>query len=299
MAFEPKEYAQHVPPSDKYPSGSFKNESFQGAADGTPLDNKAFDDVLGLLQSWLVNANITPSNTPDTAISSQYLEACLKLYSNSLIRTTTVNTTLVITDRILYVDATSGDITVSTGDLSALVSESSTAEITIRRTDSSPNSVVIDSIGGGLVELSPKGKTSVVISSDGNTIYKVGEIITPSSSESIITGSDMDSYITPASLKDSRLEIFSATAGQIRMAGGIILKYDNYLPATGGVITNPWVFGSFPNKVITAHISRNSRISRLGYHSWATMISFDPSMYSYLAINTSGSDKVVVWGLGY
>lgn len=67
------------PPTTAYPLGSIKNESLPGANDGTPLDQDWGNDIIGLLQALLADANITASGNPDTATNSQYLEALKKI----------------------------------------------------------------------------------------------------------------------------------------------------------------------------------------------------------------------------
>lgn len=58
-----------------YPYGSIKNESVPGARDGTPLDASWGNDMLGFTDALLGEVGIIPNGLPDTAQSSQRLEA--------------------------------------------------------------------------------------------------------------------------------------------------------------------------------------------------------------------------------
>jgi len=79
MALDPEnvpEFSSRVTPADaNYPYGSSQNESAPGNDDGTPYIAKRANDLWGLLQGLLTSAGITPSNSPDTALISQYLKA--------------------------------------------------------------------------------------------------------------------------------------------------------------------------------------------------------------------------------
>lgn len=73
------EYPYAEAPSADYPGGSFKNDSTGATGDGTPVDNKWANDMLGFFQALLANAGIVPSGAPDTAQASQYLQALQSL----------------------------------------------------------------------------------------------------------------------------------------------------------------------------------------------------------------------------
>lgn len=76
--------ANTTPPNVDYPvSGSGKDATSPGAQDGTPLKKLVFDDVQGLLQGLLLQAGINPSNVPDTAILSQYVQAIGRICGRS------------------------------------------------------------------------------------------------------------------------------------------------------------------------------------------------------------------------
>lgn len=58
-----------------YPFGSAQNVSTPGDASGTPFTKILLDDWLGFQQASMAEAGLTPSNTPDTALNSQLLDA--------------------------------------------------------------------------------------------------------------------------------------------------------------------------------------------------------------------------------
>ena len=62
-------------PTANYPEGSYKNESVPGANDGTPVEIDWANDYEGFTQALLAEAGISADGNPDTAISSQRLEA--------------------------------------------------------------------------------------------------------------------------------------------------------------------------------------------------------------------------------
>lgn len=67
-------------PDASYPQGGAKNESAPGNFDGTPFEKAVFNDLLGLQQSLVKMAGITPSGTADNAstkTSSEQLQAIL------------------------------------------------------------------------------------------------------------------------------------------------------------------------------------------------------------------------------
>lgn len=65
-----------------YPLGSAKNETSEGADDGTTLLAEFINDLWGMLQGLLDRAGITPSGDPDTVLASDYLDA---LFSSGII----------------------------------------------------------------------------------------------------------------------------------------------------------------------------------------------------------------------
>lgn len=70
------------PASSEYPHGSFKNESTEGAEDGTPLEVDWANDREGLLQKLLVEANLTPNDEVDTVLKGQYFTAFRSLFAS-------------------------------------------------------------------------------------------------------------------------------------------------------------------------------------------------------------------------
>jgi hypothetical protein len=68
-----------TPADDDYPYGAIKDESFPGAADGTPLKADWGNDYAGFDAAMMAAAGLTPSNSPDTALASQRFEALLNI----------------------------------------------------------------------------------------------------------------------------------------------------------------------------------------------------------------------------
>lgn len=62
-------------PSADYPFGRARDVSSPGAGDGTPWQQDLVNDLFGFLQGLLSEAGVTPSESPDTAQVSQYLDA--------------------------------------------------------------------------------------------------------------------------------------------------------------------------------------------------------------------------------
>tara|TARA_R100000808_G_C2154687_1_gene165863 strand:+ start:6388 stop:7359 length:972 start_codon:yes stop_codon:yes gene_type:complete len=69
---------QTTTPDANYPYGGAQNVTTPGDNTGTPWNANIVNDIFGFQQALLQSANITPTNTPDTAQSSQYLEALTK-----------------------------------------------------------------------------------------------------------------------------------------------------------------------------------------------------------------------------
>lgn len=70
------------PASSEYPNGSFKNESTEGAEDGTPLEIAWANDREGLLQKMLTEAGFSPNDEIDTVLKSQYFDAFRSLFAS-------------------------------------------------------------------------------------------------------------------------------------------------------------------------------------------------------------------------
>jgi hypothetical protein len=62
-----------------YPHGSARNENVEGDGTGFPLEEQWVNDLLGWQQALLAMAGITPSEVPDTALASDYLDAILTI----------------------------------------------------------------------------------------------------------------------------------------------------------------------------------------------------------------------------
>lgn len=86
-----------IAPNTPYPYGSARNITTPGDGTGTPWEANLINDMWGMLQGMLQQAQITPSGNPDTATSSQYIEA-LRAVSSSAVKTISANTTLTAKD---------------------------------------------------------------------------------------------------------------------------------------------------------------------------------------------------------
>ena len=62
------------PSTPQYPYGEPRDVITNGDGTGTPWQAELIKDVYGLLQAILTGADITPSNTADNAVTSQYLD---------------------------------------------------------------------------------------------------------------------------------------------------------------------------------------------------------------------------------
>lgn len=65
--------------SPGYPGGSFKNESTEGADDGTPFEKDWPNDSIGFVDAIFERAGIEKNGTVDTAIDSQAMRALLRV----------------------------------------------------------------------------------------------------------------------------------------------------------------------------------------------------------------------------
>ena len=75
------EYGAAVDNTDlvNYPQGKVLNDAVPGDNTGTPLEKAWWNDFWGFLQRAIALAGITPSNNPDTAVVSQYMNAMEQL----------------------------------------------------------------------------------------------------------------------------------------------------------------------------------------------------------------------------
>jgi hypothetical protein len=90
-----------LPSSPQYPYGEPRNVTVNGDGTGTPFEAEYLKDIYGWQQAILVEANIVPSNTADTATASQYLEGIKKLA-----RIVNLTTSDIITTSTDYTDGT-------------------------------------------------------------------------------------------------------------------------------------------------------------------------------------------------
>ena len=70
-------------PTGDHPQGAFKNRSAPGAQDGSYLEQQWANDWDGFFGRLLTVAGITPDGNVDTALSSQYYDALVKVIINS------------------------------------------------------------------------------------------------------------------------------------------------------------------------------------------------------------------------
>jgi len=63
-----------------YPQGKARNRSTPGDSDGTPWEEQIVNDLLGLEQSLIDAAGITPSGVPDEVGASDYFDALTTLF---------------------------------------------------------------------------------------------------------------------------------------------------------------------------------------------------------------------------
>lgn len=70
-------------PDADYPYSSFRNETVQGADDGTPLEIAWAKDVNGFEQSLLSEAKLTPNDEPDTVPVCQKMTAMKLLFGST------------------------------------------------------------------------------------------------------------------------------------------------------------------------------------------------------------------------
>ena len=70
-------------PTSDHPQGAFKNRSAPGAQDGSFCEQQWANDWDGFFGRLLTVAGITPDGNVDTALSSQYYDALLKVIENN------------------------------------------------------------------------------------------------------------------------------------------------------------------------------------------------------------------------
>lgn len=71
-----------IAPSPEYPNGAYKDETIPGTSnDGSPVTAVTPNDELGFQEALYAEVGSTPTNVPDTALSSQRLNAHKKLIS--------------------------------------------------------------------------------------------------------------------------------------------------------------------------------------------------------------------------
>lgn len=86
-------------PDADYPGGSSKDETGEGAADGTPYVRGRANDIFGLEQALLGDAGLVPSGDADTAIKSQYLQGASLILKSGAFKNPMVNGDSLINQR--------------------------------------------------------------------------------------------------------------------------------------------------------------------------------------------------------
>lgn len=72
-------------PSTPYPYGKARNITSPGDGTGTPWEAAIVNDMVGFFQAMLSAANIVPTNNPDSATASQYLDSLKALFPQTSI----------------------------------------------------------------------------------------------------------------------------------------------------------------------------------------------------------------------
>ena len=93
-----------------YPYGKAQNRTSQTDNNGTPRNDVFVNDDLGFKQALLVEAGITPSNSPDHANSSQYLDAGKKIFQSQACRYRVTGSNLGSLDDMTLTEIFSDDI---------------------------------------------------------------------------------------------------------------------------------------------------------------------------------------------
>lgn len=91
MAIRPSaQYPGQIDTTDSanYPHGKARNRSAPDVFDGTPWERAFVNDLFGMQQAILGDADITPSDVPDTVQASQYLEGIKRLDTEAATRNT-------------------------------------------------------------------------------------------------------------------------------------------------------------------------------------------------------------------
>lgn len=72
-----------VPGNTNYPYGSARNVTVPGDGTGTPWEAALVNDLFGMMQALLAESQIVPTGSPDTAVSSQYVNAIRRVLGGS------------------------------------------------------------------------------------------------------------------------------------------------------------------------------------------------------------------------
>ena len=111
MAVEPKDlYPSQTLDSDSgWPYGKARNDTEQGATDGTPLEAQWLNDLWGFFQALLTQASASPSGSPDHVGASQYLNAIRTVIQDDVSESGTTRTAMfaAIVENLLVPSAVS------------------------------------------------------------------------------------------------------------------------------------------------------------------------------------------------
>lgn len=100
-----------TPSSADYPYGEARNISAPGDGTGTPWEAALVNDIFGFQQALLSEASVTPSGDPETATTSQYLQALRLLSSYRYDADTSYDTgQYVITNTAIYLSLVDNNV---------------------------------------------------------------------------------------------------------------------------------------------------------------------------------------------
>lgn len=115
-----------APATPAYPLGSARNITTPGDGTGTPLEESWLNDLFGFQQALINGSGLTPSGVPDTAETSQYLEAArimLGAVAKSLAELSALTATVEGQRAFLSADGRSGEFVATLADISTPVTD--------------------------------------------------------------------------------------------------------------------------------------------------------------------------------
>lgn len=96
-----------LPATPSYPLGQARDVIDENDPFGTPYEALIVNDIWGFFQALLARANIAPSNNPDTAELSQYLQSIIGIIGfqgHNTVADMVADTSLIIGDRVITFD---------------------------------------------------------------------------------------------------------------------------------------------------------------------------------------------------